>query len=65
MTAGTAYTNGPWHTLKIISDATFTTLTSNITSLPDAFVISAKDTIQGTFTAVTLGTGSLIAYRQD
>ena len=65
MTAGTAYTNGPWHALKILSDCTFSTLTSNITGLPNTLVKTAPDTIPGTFTAITLGTGALIAYSQD
>lgn len=60
MTAGTAYTGGSW-VLKITSDCTFTTLTSNITSLPDDFVITAKDLLPGVYTAVTLGTGACIA----
>ena len=61
MVVGTAYTGGPW-VLKITSDCVFTTLTSNIVALPDAFSITAKDTLPGEFTAITLGTGACIAY---
>ena len=64
MTAGTAYT-GEWATLMLVSDCTFSTLTSNINQLPNDWVKTAPAVVPGVFTAITLGTGALIAYSAD
>lgn len=63
---GQCISNTASHTLdftaiQIISDATFTSITGNITGLT-GIVIPAGTVIRGTFTAVQLTSGTIIAY---
>lgn len=66
MTGTTPYTAGPWRALQAMSAVTFTTLiASNNDGTQDmsTIVLAAGNIIYGTFTVVTLATGSLMAYR--
>jgi hypothetical protein len=62
---------GTYRAIKALTDTTFTTLTSELTKNgtvtpavgADYGTLSAGDTIYGTFTAITLATGKVIAYK--
>lgn len=66
---GTAATNGDWSAINIITDAKFHTLTGNVsglenTTLGSAVTVPAGVTLFGTFSAIQLHSGSVIAYNR-
>jgi hypothetical protein len=62
---------GTFRAIQALADATFTTLTSEITKNgtvtpstgADYGTVSAGTTLYGTFTAITLATGKVIVYK--
>lgn len=62
---------GNFRTVQVIADATFTTLTSEMTKNgvstlatgTDYGTVSAGTTLYGKFTAITLATGKVILYK--
>lgn len=66
----TAYT-GTWTVIEAVNDATFTTLTGNITynspttaaTGANVGTLSAGSRLYGIFTAITLASGKIIAYK--
>jgi hypothetical protein len=62
----TAATVGSWVAIKVTGDANavFTTLTTSTGDDLDGITIKAGDVIYGPFTAITLTSGSVIAYRK-
>jgi hypothetical protein len=63
--ADTTANTGKWFGIYCIANCEFSTLTSNITDLPDDLVLTAGQAIYGTFTAITLASGSVIAYNKQ
>lgn len=53
---------GNWSRLQCLTACTFSAITGNIASFPTAVAIAAGTVIQGRFTALTLTSGTLIAY---
>lgn len=62
--ADTTANTGKWFGIYCIADCAFSTLTSNITALPNNLSLTAGQAIYGTFTAITLASGSVIAYNK-
>ena len=59
---GTGATTGDWFCIDVITAAVFTLLTGNMTSVGStSFPAGTK--IFGRFTAITLASGSVIAYK--
>jgi len=63
--ADTTVTTGDWFAIYAITDATFTTLTSdNLTGTLTGITLSKGMTLHGRFSAITLAGGSVIAYNR-
>ena len=62
--SSTTARTGDWTEIQIVTDAIFSLITSNITSLPTAVTFSEGTRINGVFTAFTLTSGSVIAYNR-
>ena len=61
--ADTSANTGDWFAIYAITDATFTTLTSgNLTGTLTGITLSKGMTLHGHFSAITLASGSVIAY---
>lgn len=60
---GTGAHTGHWWKIQALSNATFTLLTGNTTAAFGAQTLTAPYSIVGDFTAITLATGSVIAYK--
>lgn len=60
--ADTADYTGDWFGIYVIANTTFSTLTSNIANLPNNLSLTAGQAIYGRFTAITLASGSVVAY---
>lgn len=54
---------GTWFCIYCIANTTFSTLTNNV-GYPDALQLTAGQAIYGTFTAITLASGSVVAYKK-
>lgn len=52
-----------WFCVYCIANATFSTLTNNV-GYPDNLQLTAGQAIYGTFTAITLASGSVVAYKK-
>jgi hypothetical protein len=65
---GTSATTGTWETIQVVADVKFHTLTGTIASIANttsgsAPTIPAGTILPGSFTAIQLHSGAVIAYR--
>jgi len=63
---GTVYSDtsshtGNWFRVTALADATFTSLTGNVTGLSST-VLKAGHSLHGTFTALELASGAVVVY---
>ena len=61
----TTVTTGNWKCVKCITACVFTTLTASVGDNGDAIALAAGDIIYGPFTAITLASGSVVAYNRN
>ena len=64
LNVGEGAKTGNWRWIQIVTDTVFTTLTGNLTNIADAQGITflAGTGIGGQFTAITVASGTCIAY---
>jgi hypothetical protein len=63
---GTVYSDtsahtGNWIRVEALSDSVFTTITGNVTGMGSS-TLKAGQSLHGSFTAITLASGSVVAY---
>jgi len=63
---GTVYSDtsvytGTWFRIDALSDAVFTTLTGNVSGMGST-TLKAGQSLYGSFTAITLASGAVVAY---
>lgn len=61
--ADTSAHTGKWWKIQALSNAAFTTLTGNTTAALGSQTLTAPYSIVGNFTAITLSSGAVIAYK--
>lgn len=59
----TTAVTGSFKAISVVSDCVFTTLTGNMTGTITGVTFPAGFTLYGEFTAITLASGSVIAYK--
>tara|TARA_Y100000588_G_scaffold223141_1_gene237056 strand:- start:560 stop:805 length:246 start_codon:yes stop_codon:yes gene_type:complete len=57
-----AYT-GNWFRIDALSDSVFTTLTGNVSGMGST-TLKAGQSLYGSFTAITLASGAVVAYNE-
>ena len=66
---GTVYSDtsahtGTWFRVDALADAVFTTLTGNVSGIGST-TLKAGQSLYGSFTAITLASGTVVAYDED
>ncbi len=57
----TSVNTGTWFRIDALSDAVFTTLTGNVSGMGST-TLKAGQSLYGSFTAITLASGAVVAY---
>lgn len=62
---GTGAHTGKWEAIQVLADTVFTLLTGSLTGSYAALTFPSGTILFGNFTAITLASGSVVAYKSD